>query len=81
MGKEYSLDEAWKACREMGPLKALSPDWVPSSIFPKDLQNHGPALFDFLRNVLEKGDVPPGSNESLLVLIPKEEKPSSIKGF
>lgn len=31
--------------------------------------------------VLEKAEVPWGSNESLLVLIPKKEKPSSIKGF
>lgn len=41
----------------------------------------GSALFDFVKKMLEKAELLPGSNESLLVLIPKEEKPTSIKGF
>lgn len=39
----------------------------------------GTSLFHF--GVLERGVVPPGAAEALLVVIPKEVKPTTMKGF
>src|SRR5436190_29430 len=39
------------------------------------------ALVHFVKQVLEPRELPLETNESLLVLIPKEDKPSSIRGF
>lgn len=39
------------------------------------------ALHQFTHSILEGEEVPLEAAEVLLVLVPKEEKPSSIKGF
>lgn len=41
----------------------------------------GPAVVELAKRVLDKAKISPEANESLLVLIIKEEKPLSIKVF
>lgn len=79
--KEYSLEEAWKALMEMSPLKAPGPDSIQAIFFQKTWEVTGVALFDYAMEVVEKAEITPGSNDSLPVLTPKEEKPYSMKGF
>lgn len=38
-------------------------------------------MFDFVKRVLEEADIPTKATETLLVLIPKEEKTSNIRSF
>lgn len=52
--KEYSLEETWKALKEMGPLKALGPDWFQVLFFQKTWNVASPTLFNFVKRALEK---------------------------
>lgn len=62
-------------------LKALGPNGYQALFFHRTWRFTGPTLFDFVKVVLENAEVPSGANESMLVLILKEEKPSSIRRF
>lgn len=65
----------------IGPLKAPGLDGFPASFFQKTWGVTRPALVCFVKQVLEKREMPSEINESLMVLIPKEDKLASIKGF
>lgn len=65
----------------MGPLKAPVPDGFQACFFQSTWQFTGPAIFNFTKKVLEKAELPPGSNDTLLILIPKEDKPTSMIEF
>lgn len=62
-------------------VQSTRPNGFQALFFQKTWSVMSLALFDFVKRVLEKGEVKPGSNEPMLVLIPKKEKPSSTKGF
>lgn len=79
--KEYESDEIWRALRSMGSLKPPGPDGFPASFLQRTCGVIGPTLISFVKHVLKKRELPSTTNESLLVLIPEEDKPSSIKGF
>lgn len=79
--KEVSSDEIWRALKSMSPWKSPGPDGFPSAFFQQTWVTTGSALVGFVEQALEHCIIPANSNESLLVLIPKEEKPESIKGF
>lgn len=74
-------DEVWRVLRRMGPSKAPGPDGFPASFFQRTWAVTGPTSVSLVKQVLEKREMPPEINESLLILIPKEGKSSSIKGF
>lgn len=78
---EYTIEETLDALKSMGQLKAPGPDGFPAAFFQRTWKFTRPAVFDFVKKLLEKAEMPTRSNESLLILIPKEEKPSSMKGF
>lgn len=79
--REYSSDKVWRALRSMGPLKAPGPDGFPVLLIQKMWTSIGSALVKFAKQVLERGHLPHVMSESLLILIPKEDKPTSLKGF
>lgn len=81
LAKSCESDEVWRALKSMGPLKAPGPDSFSASFFQRTWGVTGPALVGFVKQVLEKRKMPFGINDSLLVLIPMEDKLSSIKGF
>lgn len=62
-------------------MKAPGPDGFSSAFFQRIWGVTGLTLVQFVRAVLERCELPMESNESRLILIPKEEKPSSIRGF
>lgn len=64
----------------MGSLKAPGPDGYQHVFFKRTWELTGTALHNFSQGVLRGELIPLEVTEALLVLIPKEEKPSSIKG-
>lgn len=78
---EYTLEETHKSLMGMGSLKAPGPDGFHALFFKKTWNLTGRALHSFAQGILQGGDFPPEVTEALLVLIPKEQKPSSIKNF
>lgn len=73
--KDYTTEEIWEALKRMGPLKAPGLDGFPALFFQRTWHTTRPALVDFVKKTLERSEVCPKANESLLVLIPKEENP------
>lgn len=65
----------------MGSLKTLGPDGYQPVFFKRNWELTGTTLHNFAQGVLRGEVIPSEETEALLVLIPKEEKPSSIKGF
>lgn len=79
--KECSDEEKVRALRSMGSYKAPGPNGYQAIFFNSTWNVTGPAVLEFVRNLMHGGDIPMGAAEALLVLIPKETKPSSMKGF
>lgn len=69
------------ALGKMGPSKSPGPDGFHALFFQQTWLQTCPSLVQFVKQVLEQLVLLEGTNESLLVLIPKEERPTSIKGF
>lgn len=66
---------------EMWSLKTPGPDGFQPLFFKKTWNITGQALHNFAQDVLKGADFPAEAAEAMLVLIPKENKPRSIKGF
>lgn len=81
MQAEYTEEETSIALKGMGSLKASSPDGFESIFFKKTWERIGPAVFAFVNGVFKGEEIPMEATEALLVLIPKEENPASIRSF
>lgn len=81
MVKEVSMEETVRALRSMGSFKAPGPDGNQAVFFKWAWSVVGNAVHHFVRKIIEEGDVPEEAAEAILVLIPKEAKPSSMRGF
>lgn len=77
----FALEDTRKALMAMGSLKAPGPDGYQSIFFKNTWDVTGRQLHQFAQNILGGDIIPPEAIEFLLVLIPKEERPSSIRGF
>lgn len=66
--------------KSMGSLKAPSPYKYQALFFKKTWDRTGPTLNSFVQWVLKGEEVPLEATKALLVLIPKEDKPS-IRSF
>lgn len=78
---DYSLAETSKALKGMGSLKSPGPDGYQPLFFMKTWNLTGQDLHSFAQGVLGGGDFSAEAAEALLVLIPKVNRPTSIKGF
>lgn len=78
---EYSQAETHKTLMGMGSLKAPEPDGFHVLFFKRTWNLTGKAVHSFVQGIPEGGEIPPNVNEALLVLIPKEQKATSIKNF
>lgn len=76
--QEYTEDTL-RALRRMGKYKAPGLDEY-QAIFFKNTWS-GAAVHSFMKGILEGGDIPVEAAEALLVLTPKEVKPSTMKEF
>lgn len=78
---EYSIAETKKALNGMGSMKAPGPDGYQALFFKRTWERTSHALHHFSLGVLKGEEFPNEAAEALLVLIPKEEKPSSLRSF
>jgi hypothetical protein len=79
--KEFLEEETGDALFQMGPLKAPDPDSFPACFFQR---NWGVLKGDIIRSVrqlFETGRMPPGVNDTAIVLIPKIDKPVLLKDY
>ena len=79
--REYSDEEISDALFQIGPLKALGPDGLPARFFQR---SWGLMKDDIIRAVKEffaSGVMPPGVNDTCIVLIPKVPHPEHLKDF
>lgn len=81
MVKEVTEEETRRALSKMGSYKAPGPDGFPAIFYKKTWQVTGKALHSFVRGILEEEAIPARSMEATIVLIPKDEHPTSIRGF
>lgn len=78
---EYPLDKTLIALNGMGSLKVPRPDGFPPLFYKSAWELIGRDLHQFVQGVLRGGVIPIEVADTLLVLIPKEDKPSTIKSF
>lgn len=78
---DYSIDETKRALQGMGSSKAPGPDGFHPGFFKHTWDMTGSAVHDFAKDILGGKEVFEEAAEALLVLIPKDTKPTSIKGF
>lgn len=78
---DFSIEETRNALRAMGSLKAPGPDGYQPIFFKQTWEVTGAALHDFTQRIFGGEEIPLAAAEVLLVLIPKEDRPNSIRGF
>lgn len=81
LAADFTLEDTANALKGMGSMKAPGPDGYQHIFFKQTWEVTGQALYQFAQRTLEGVEVSLDVAEVLLVLIPKEEKPSSIRGF
>lgn len=78
---EYSMEETQMALRGMGSYKAPGPNGYYAIFFKRSWHLTRTDVHSFLKGILEGGEIPEGAAEALLLLRPKETKPSTMRGF
>ncbi|KAH9666802.1 putative ribonuclease H protein [Citrus sinensis] len=74
-------EEIKSAVFSMKPLKALDTDGLHAIFYQSQWYVVGPSFCRFIDDIFTTGKVPQEINTTLLVLIPKEEHPTSLKMF
>ena len=75
----YSEEEVWKALESIGDLKAPGGDGFPAIFYKRFWGLIAGRVRTDVLNVLNGGEMPPGWNDTIIVLIPKIDKPEKIK--
>lgn len=76
---DYTEEEVKKALYSIGDLKAPGLDGMLAVFFKRFWQTIGDQLTKEVLHVLRGGDMPDGWNDTLIVLIPKNATPVSMK--
>ena len=79
--KEYSDAEIGDALFQIGPLKAPSPDGLPGRFFQRNWAMLKQEVISAVREFFRTGIMPPGVNDTCIVLIPKILHPEHLKDF
>jgi hypothetical protein len=64
-----------------GPLKAPGPDGFPTRFFQKHWETLRDDVIQAVRKFFGDGTMPPGINDTAIVLIPKGNEPEKLKDF
>ena len=75
------MEEIKSALFQMGPLKAPGPDEVHALFFQSQWETVGESICKFIRGMFDGDPIPADLNRTLIVLIPKVEKPEHITQF
>lgn len=81
LSSRYSKEEVFGALKAMGPLKAPGPDGFPAIFYQQAWEIVGNDVSSATIHILEGGDFHPGMAEALMVLIPKGDRPETVKQF
>ena len=73
--KPFFREEIKKALFDMAPFKAPGMDGIHAGFYQKTREIVGDSLCNFALDFLDSGILPAGSNDTLLVFIPKIEHP------
>lgn len=76
-----SAEEVWQALKQMGPWKASGSDGLQAGFYQRTWGVVGEGVSSTVLKCLEGERLPQNMADALLVLIPKTEKPESIKQF
>jgi hypothetical protein len=75
----YLGEEVWKAMDSIGDLKALGVNGIPAIFYKRFWGLIGERVKLKVLKVLNGGEMPPGWNDIIIVLIPKTDKPERLK--
>ncbi|WVZ62142.1 hypothetical protein U9M48_011922 [Paspalum notatum var. saurae] len=75
----YSGEEVWKALESIGDLKAPGVDGIPAIFYKRFWGLIGERVKLEVLKVLNGGEMPPGWNDTIIVLIPKTDRPERLK--
>jgi hypothetical protein len=79
--KDFTSDEISDALFQIGPLKAPGPNGFPGHFFQKNWEVLKQDVVTGVRRFFEFGQMPPGVNDTSIVLILKKEEPELLKDF
>jgi hypothetical protein len=75
----YLGEEVWKALDSIGDLKALGVNGIPAIFYKRFWGLIGERVKLKVLKVLNGGEMPPGWNDIIIVLIQKTDKPERLK--
>lgn len=75
----FTGNEIWEALQGIGDLKAPGADGMPSIFYKKFWSLIGDKVKYEVLNVLNGGPMPQGWNDTIIVLIPKNNNPQNLK--
>lgn len=79
--KEFTPLEIKEAVHQMRAYKALGPDGFQPFFYHHCWETVGEKFCEDILNCLHNAKIPPKMNETLLVLIPKNENPKNFRQF
>jgi hypothetical protein len=79
--KEFSDDKISDALFQIGPIKAPGPDGLPARFFQWNWALLKTEVIRAVKDFFEKGIMPEGINDTIIVLIPKGINPEQLADF
>ncbi|CAA7036129.1 unnamed protein product [Microthlaspi erraticum] len=77
----FSEEEVVRAVRSMGRFKAPGPDGYQPVFYQQCWDEVGESVVRFVMEFFRSGELPPDTNDAIVVLIPKVESPEKIQQF
>jgi hypothetical protein len=79
--KEFTEKEISDALFQMGPLKAPGPDGFPARFYQRHWETLRGDVVQAVRSFFVDGTMPPGINDTAIILIPRGNSPGELKDF
>ncbi|KAK1660258.1 hypothetical protein QYE76_048417 [Lolium multiflorum] len=79
--KDFTDEEIGDALFQIGPLKAPGVDGFPARFYQRNWGTLKEEVINAVKLFFVTGQMPPGVNESAIVLIPKVDQPETLKDF
>jgi hypothetical protein len=79
--KEFTGEEISNALFRIGPLKAPGPDGFPARFFQRHWEVMKHDIIRVVQEFFASSKMPPGVNETSIVLLPKKDEPELLTDF